>query len=156
MPQNTLEFWKALAKLRTSVGIMLLAPGSFSGAEEIAARTGADSVDFRQIIRSAGLIAQGSNLIDFRPDTIFKAIRYAQSQCSKPRVVILNFDLAIAALKISDRALVWSSLMDNYPANSNTCMAIAMPKAETGLHLLPPNELLTQWLQSGQAFQLVE
>jgi hypothetical protein len=145
------DFWVTVEKLRCPVGMLLFKAGDFGAVAEVAARSGANIVDFRQFARQR---MAGSRYVGFTPDTLLTTLREIQN-CGEPRKwVVTNFDLAIARLKLADRTRLWSALVSQVTPNSKTTIVLAMPDEETAVHLLPPGQILKDWIQTGRALRV--
>lgn len=145
------EFWGKVGKLRCPVGLLLFKAGDFGTVAEVAARSGANVVDFREFARQR---IGGSRYVGFTPDTLLTTLREIQN-CGEPRKwIVTNFDLAIARLKLADRLRLWSALVSQVTPNSKTAIVLAMPDEETAVHLLPSAETLKEWLQTSRALRV--
>lgn len=150
---NALQnYWTQLGRLRCPIGLMLLKAEQCETVAEIAARSGATLVDFCDLARA--MIPPGGRYVDFRPDTLFTLLRSAHDSSPSRKLVVKNFDLGLARLRVADRNRLWETLVNNFPPNSNTAVVIAMPDEQTATHLLPPDETLKQWIDSKRAFRV--
>lgn len=153
MTTDLQEYWDGIGNLRCPIGLMLFEAAQYHSVADVAARSGATLVDFRDPARA--IIPAGGRYVDFTPDTLFKALRNAHDSSPSRKVVVENFDLGLARLKVADRNRLWEALVNNFPANTNTTVVLAMPDAQTARHLLPPPELLRQWINSKRALIVV-
>ena len=145
------EFWGKVGEFRCPVGPLLFKAGEFGTVAEVAARSGANVVDFRQFARQR---IGGSRYVGFTPDTVLTTLREIQN-CGEPRKwIVTNFDLAIARLKLAHRTSLWSSLISQVTPNSKTAMVLAMPDEDTAVHLLPSGETLKEWIQTSRALRV--
>ena len=153
MMNATLQsFWASLGKLRCSTGLILFQVELYHTVAEVAARSDAALVDFRDTARA--MTPGGARYVNFKPSTLFEALRKAGDSGASRKVIVQNFDLAVARLKKADRNRLWEDLLDNYPANSDTSLALAMPNAQTAGDLLPSTETLRLWTQSRRVFNI--
>lgn len=146
------DYWTQLGRLRRPIGLMLFKAEQYHTVADVAARSGATLVDFREPARA--MIPAGGRYVDFRPDTLFSALRKAHDSSRSSKVVVKNFDLGLARLKVAERDRLWASLVNSFPPNSNTTVVLAMPDEQTAKHLLPPPETLKQWFDSTRAFRV--
>jgi hypothetical protein len=146
------DYWDKLGKLRCPIGLMLFKAEQYDTVADVAARSGATLVDFRDPARA--MIPAGGRYVDFRPDTLFKALRNAHDSSPSHKMVVKNFDLGLARLKVADRNRLWETLVNNFPPNSNTAVVLAMPDEQTAMHLLPTTETLRQWFDSKRALRI--
>lgn len=145
-------YWEKLGKQRCSIGLILFKAELYHSVAEVAARSDAALQDFRDSARA--MIPAGGRYVDFRPATLFTALRNAHDSSSNRKVIVQNFDLGVARLRRADRDRLWETLLNNFPPNSNTAVALAMPDEHTASDLLPPPETLRQWIESQRAFRV--
>jgi hypothetical protein len=145
-------FWDGLEKLRCSIGLILFQAELYNMVAEVAARSDAALVDFRDTARA--MIPEGSRYVNFKPNTLFEGLIKALDARPSRKVIVQNFDLAVARLKKADRDRLWEDLIDNYPANSDIAVALAMPNVQTAGDLLPPTETLRLWTESKRVFNI--
>lgn len=131
---------------------MLFKAEQYHTVIEVAARSDAALVDFRDTAR--GMIPAGGRYVDFRPDTLFMALRNVHDASSSRKVIVQNFDLGVARLKKADRDRLWETLLNNFPPNSDTAVALAMPDEQTAGDLLPPPETLRLWIDAQRALRI--
>jgi hypothetical protein len=131
---------------------MLFRTAQYHTVADVAARSGAELVDFCDLARS--MIPLGGCYVDFSPDTLLTSLRNAHDSNPSCRAVVKNFDLGLARLKVADRNRLWEALVNSFPPNSDTTVVVAMPDAQTAIHLLPPSETLKQWIDSKRALRL--
>lgn len=146
------DYWTQLGRLRCPIGLMLFKAEQYHTVADVAARSGATLVDFREPARA--MIPAGGRYVDFRPDTLFTALRKAHDSSPSRKVVLKNFDLGLARLKVADRNRLWETLVNSFPPNSNTTVVLAMPDEQSAPHLLPPPETLKQWIDSKRALRI--
>jgi hypothetical protein len=146
------DYWLSLRKLRCPVGLMLFKAEQYESVTEIAARSGATLVDFREAALAS--VPVGGRYVDFRPTSLFALLRAAHDASQSRQLIVKNFDLGLARMKTDDRARFWETLVNNFPANSNTALVIAMPDEQTASHLLPPIETLKRWIDLKRAFRI--
>ncbi len=147
------DFWIQLGRLRCPIGLVLFTAGKYETVSDVAARSGAELVDFREPARAT--IPADGRYVDFRPDTLLAALRTAHDSSPSRKVVVRNFDLGVSRLRVADRNRLWETLVDRFPPNSNTTVVLAMPDEKTAMHLLPPSETLKQWFESNRAFRIL-
>jgi hypothetical protein len=146
------SFWNSLGKLRCSIGLILFQAELYHTVTDVAARSDAALVDFSDIARV--MIPEGARYVNFKPSTLFEALIRARDSGSSRKVIVQNFDLAVARMKKADRNRLWEGLIDNYPANSDITVALAMPNAQTAGDLLPSTETLRLWTESKRVFNI--
>src|SRR5687768_16731415 len=101
------HYWEKLGKLRCPIGLMLFKAEQYHTVTEVAARSDAALVDFRDTARA--MIPAGGRYVDFRPDTLFMALRNAHDSSSSRKVIVQNFDLGVARLRKADRGHLWET-----------------------------------------------
>lgn len=144
-------YWDNLGKQRCSIGLMLFKAELYHTVSEVAARSDAILVDFRDLARD--IIPAGGRYVDFRPDTLLSILRNAHDANPSRKLIVQNFDLGVARLKKVNRELLWETLLNKFPPNSNTAVALAMPDEQTAGELLPAPETLREWIHSKRALR---
>jgi hypothetical protein len=142
-PNDALSLVKYLRRgtARTRIGLWRV-PLAFIGTEqEIAISLGIQAIDisryyFNKLPTGTKVVKTTSSKVIDSIDSIASSI--GPSDC----VLIFNFDLLLAKLKIEETQQVWVYLFNHLP---NRLRAILIMMPETTLKLLPSDTLIEKW-----------
>lgn len=127
--------------LRNRTGILLLSQIHLRQIEDVAARLGIESVDYRALVRQR--IPPGSRYAGISVDAERVSLDALLDDLRGMDCVLLyNFDLVLARLEYFERQRLWSILFGEMPHRSRA-LILAMPAAAE--HLLPAPEHLAAW-----------
>lgn len=134
---------------RTRVGLWLASLNEIGHEEEIAIRLGIEPSNFAQVFLKR--LPQGAQFARLSPQKIIEVLDAISSSAgTSDCVLVFNFDLLLAGLKVQERQFVWSDLYNHFP-NRRRALIIMMPK--TAYQLLPNEILIENWQREKRIVQ---
>ncbi len=127
--------------LRNRTGILLLPPTALQQIEDIAARLGIQSVDYRRLVLQR--VPPGSRYAGISVDAERQTIdALLEDTLGKDCVLLYYLDLILARLEYAERQRLWTILFRE-TSNRSRALVLAMPA--TAKHLLPSADALCDW-----------
>lgn len=126
---------------RTRVGLWRVPLAILGTEQEIAINLGIQAVDISEYFFDR--LPVGTKVVKTTPSKVIEAIdNLASIVGPSDCVLIFNFDLLLAKLKIEERQQVWLDLFNHLP---NRLRAILIMVPETALRHLPSEMLIEKW-----------
>ena len=146
------EYWNKLGTLHRSIGLILFKAERYHTINDVVLRSEAQLADFREVARA--MVPPRSRFVNFAANTLFQALQVAHDASLGRKLIIQNFNLGLSRLAKAERDRFWATLIDHFPANSNVCVALALPGEQTAVNLLPAPETLQQWIDLKRAIRI--
>lgn len=126
---------------RTRIGLWRVPLAIIGTEQEIAINLGIQAIDFGKYYLDR--LPHGTKMVKVDSSKVLDSIdSIASSVGPNDCVLIFNFDLMLAKLKIEERQQVWGDLFNHLP---NRLRATLIMIPETALQQLPSETLLEKW-----------
>ncbi len=135
-----------LGTARTRIGLWRVPLAKLGTEQEIAINLGIQAIDISKSYLER--LPDGTKVVKATCSKVIDSIdSIASSVGPSDCVLIFNFDLLLAKLKIEETQQVWIDLFNHLP---NRLRAILIMMPETALQLLPSDTLLEKWEKEGR------
>ncbi len=132
--------------LRSRTGLLLVPPEQLPDAPEIAARLGADTVDYARLILES--LPPGAKRLGITADAEQARLdEIAEAPDGADIVLVYQLDLVISRLAMADRGRLWRAMREGFPQRRRALL-LAMPAGAE--HLLPEGAEWDAWRDGGR------
>lgn len=132
--------------LRSRTGLLLVPPNRLPDAPEIAARLGADAVDYACLVLES--LPPGAKRLGITADSEQARLDGVAETMDGANIVLVHqLDLVISRLAMVDRGRFWRALREGFPQRRRALL-LAMPTG--AVHLLPEGAEWDAWQDGGR------
>ncbi len=132
--------------LRSRTGLLLVPPDGLPDAPEIAARLGADAVDYARLLLDS--LPPGAKRLGITADSEQARLDgVAEAPDGADLVLVHEFDLVLSRLAVADRGRLWRALREGFPQRRRALLLLMPAGAD---HLLPEGAEWDAWQDGGR------